>query len=179
MAHLIPNLRPLESSKGVTYFKLPLHQIPPEQIQPNGDRYLVEVIDVEDTIQLGQMLVVVQPQQVNDKDPSADPQIENRGVIAGVVITAGNGHLLGLADHATVVYNEDDDGRDIPEMTRVPADVPMFYHPGDVVLIDRNSRGRALKIVNHEYRLVNQIDCLAKIDGVRLKRNDSGEWEQE
>jgi hypothetical protein len=57
------------------------------------------------------------------------------------------------------------------------ASVPMFYGEGDVLLIDHNAKGRALMIVGRECRIVNQIDVLARIEGVHLERRD-GAWVQ-
>lgn len=150
-------------------YELKIHTIAPEDIDPLGDRYVVEIIDFDEKIELGSILVVTQ-QPPQDNSPQADPTIERRGVLAAVVIRAGNGHLLGLSDHPWS-DSKDEDERDW-------ASVPMFYQPGDVLFIDHNAKGRALKIVGRECRIVNQIDCLARVEGVRLKRVD-GEWVQE
>lgn len=160
-----------EPSNEPEKFKLKLHGIEPEAIIPNGDRYLVETLEVDDVMQFGQLLVIVQDPNVNPRDAKADPQVENRGIIAAVIVQAGNGHLLGLADHALVL------SAGAERIERAPADVPMFFEAGDVVLIDRSARGRPLRYANRELRLVNQIDVLARIEGIRLVRKD-GVWTQ-
>jgi hypothetical protein len=55
----------------------------------------------------------------------------------------------------------------------------MFYAPGDVVMVDHNAKGRALKILGREARIVGQIDILARIKGLRLRRSEDGSWERE
>lgn len=166
------NIRAVPSIKSPSNerFELKIHEVSPENIAPNGDRYVVEVIDLDENIQLGQILIVSQDPNINPRDPSANPTIEQRGVLAAVVIRGGNGHLLGLPDTATATTSD--------RIVRTAADVPMFFEAGDVVLVDRNAKGRALKIVGRECRIVNQIDVLAKIDGVRLVRDDNA-WVRE
>lgn len=156
------------SNETPTRFELKLHEIPEEQFLPIGDRYIVETIAVDEMVKFGSLVALVQDPNIDPRDPRANPQIENRGVIAAVVIRAGNGHLLGIPDWATA---------EAPVM-RTPANVPMFMKPGDVVLIDRNAKGRALRYANREIRVVGQIDVLVHIEGIRLVRKD-GEWVQE
>jgi hypothetical protein len=149
-------------------FSLKIHEVSPEDITPNGDRYVVEVIDIDEAVQLGQLLVITQQKPDKPGDPMADPTVENRGVLAAVVVSVGNGHLLGLPDHKLKADGD--------EVLTSPADVPMFYEPGQVVLVDYNARGRALKILNRECRIVNQIDVLGSLP-VRLRRGENG-WEK-
>jgi len=158
-------------------FELKIHKVSPESIIPNGDRYVVEIIALNEEVEFGKILVVTQDPQMNPRDPMANPQIEQRGVLAAVIVTAGNGHLLGLPDPRVAVARQDPRASE-EVLVRVPADVPMFFAPGDVVFVDMNARGRALRIVGREIRIVNQIDVLARIDGVRLTRGENG-WEQE
>ncbi|MGD0968673.1 MAG: hypothetical protein ABR949_10330 [Candidatus Aquilonibacter sp.] len=154
------------TSRGL--YKLKIHDVKPEDIEPNGDRYVVEEIDVDEYIERGQLLVITQNAPKHQGDPMADPTIENRGVIVAVVIRAGNGHLLGLPDPYFI-----EDGKGV----QGNADVPMFFSEGDVVFVDHNAKGRALRILGREVRIINQIDVLAKMDGVKLKRGEHG-WEQ-
>jgi co-chaperonin GroES (HSP10) len=153
-------------------FQLLIHSVALEDIEPLGDRYVLETIDLDEKIELGRILVVTQDAIRDPRDPSSDPRLENRGVIAGVIVRAGNGHLLGLPDPAFVAAGGGD------ELLRGSADVPMFCEPGDVVLVDHNAKGRALKILGREGRVINQIDVLAKIEGIRLRRVGD-EWEPE
>jgi hypothetical protein len=185
-----PRITP--SAPSGSRYRLPLHTIAPEDITPNGDRYLIEIIDVEDTLQLGQLLIVTQDPNVNPMNPQADPTVEARGVLVGVVLTAGNGHLLGFPDPALVTPRYEEVIHDFPkgsrdaiehvqtghDIEREWANVTMFYEPGDVVLVDRNARGRNLRVVNREIRIIGQIDVLAKIEGIRLTRVGDT-WEPE
>lgn len=156
--------RILRSAVPQPRYELKIHEVAPEDIEPLGDRYVVEIIDLDEKIEFGSLLVVTQNIAQKPGDPQADPTIENRGVLAAVIIRAGNGHLLGLPDWATSEFKSG----------RAPADVPMFYEPGDVILLDHNAKGRALKIVGRECRIIGQMDCLARIEGIRLHRvNDA------
>jgi co-chaperonin GroES (HSP10) len=151
-------------------FELKVHTIDPEDITPLGDRYVVEVITMDEKVLLGSVLVVTQEPEGKAGDPMADPTIERRGVLAAVVIAKGNGHLLGLPDPKA--WSESKGA-----WQKAAADVPMFYEPGDIIFVDHNAKGRALKIVGREIRIVNQIDILARLDGVTLERTESG-WQQ-
>ena len=102
-------------------------------------------------------------------DPNRDPNIERRGVLAAIVLRGGDGHLLGLPDPKLVVNGE---------IQRSPCDVPMKYTYGDVVLVDVNAKGRDVQILGKEIRIVNQIDILSHIEGIKMQKNDAGEWEQ-
>lgn len=152
-------------------FKLKMHDIAPEDLDPNGDRYIIEEIEMDDNFVMGSMLVVTNINaDPNAGTAQADPTIEKRGVIAGVVIGVGNGHLLGLPDLAPD-YNDPAPG------VRPWAAVDMFYQPGDVVFIDHNARGRAFKLPNRAtVRVCNQIDVLCQLkrkgEPVRLVRKD-------
>ena len=55
----------------------------------------------------------------------------------------------------------------------------MFFHPEQVVFVDKNMRGRALRMVGREIRIINQIDVLASLplSLVRLRRVN-GVWTQ-
>lgn len=113
-------------------------------------------------------MVITQNQEAKPGDPLADPSVERRGVIAAVIVRAGNGHLLGLPDLSPMTT-------DAPPYLlgdRPWPSVDMFYEPGDVVLIDHTAKGRALKILGREIRIVNQIDVLAKVGSIRLERKD-------
>jgi hypothetical protein len=162
---------PRGGPRSLERFQLRIHEIQPEDILPNGDRYTVEVIEMAEQVLLGSLLVVTQTPS-EPGGPQSDPAVERRGVFAAVVIRAGNGHLLGLPDQDHVLTTTKGD-----RIERTWASVEMFFKPGDVLLIDHNARGRALMIVGREVRLVNQIDILAKVDGVRLERVD-GAWVQ-
>jgi hypothetical protein len=169
----IPILRP--RAHTVKQFKLHLHDFDPAAMVPIGDRYVVETIPVEDTVSFGSFLVMAgSGAEINPRDPSANPAVERRGVLPAVILAVGNGHLLGLPDPRIAVRTVS--GRD--EVERHAADVPMFCAVGDVVLLDVNSKGRALKIVDREVRICNAIDVLLKLP-VRLRWTDEGWVEEE
>jgi co-chaperonin GroES (HSP10) len=155
---------------STTRFQLKLHDIDMERFTPSGDRYVIEILDVDESMEFGQLLVYVQPDPKKDGDPMADPTVENRGIMPGVIVAVGNGHLLGLPDIPVVI-----DGK----VKREWASVPMFFKKGDVVLVDYNARGRNLKVAGRQFRTVNQIDILNKIEELRLQRTDDGGWEIE
>jgi len=153
-------------------FELRLHELDPQNIEPLGDRYVIEEIKVDEAVEFGSLLVVTEGEAKPEDDPRnpmARPNVERRGVMPGVIVGVGNGHLLGLPDVRIelrgVIHCE-------------PADVPMFAKPGDVVLVDINNRGRALRIAGRTLRVINQIDVLSIVRGVRLKWTESG-WERE
>ena len=157
----------IEANATTERFKLRMHDISPEQLIPNGDRYICEEIEMDDNFVMGQILVVTNTgQNAKPGDPLADPAVEKRGIIAAVVIGVGNGHLLGLPDLAP-------DYNDIQAGSRPWACVDMFYEPGTIVFIDHNAKGRAFKLPGRAIiRVCNQIDVLAHLDGVKLVRKD-------
>jgi hypothetical protein len=167
----IPILR--DHSKTIVPFMLQLHEFEPAAMEPIGDRYVVETLFVDEMVQFGSLLVhAVQP-NIDPRNPAADPTVEKRGVLPAVILACGNGHLLGLPDTRVAVRTIS--GKD--EVERHPADVPVFMRPGDVVLVDMNSKGRALKLADREIRVINQIDCLVRLP-VRLVWTDTG-WVRE
>lgn len=167
LGQAIPILR--KHSKTIKQFMLELHEFEPAAMEPIGDRYVVETLFVEETVQFGSLLVYTPQADIDPRDPAANPKAEKRGVLPAVIIRGGNGHLLGLADPRIAVRSVN--GRD--EVERHPADVPMFLKPGDVVLIDMNYKGKALKIADREIRVINQMDCLVKLP-VTLTWTDEG-----
>jgi co-chaperonin GroES (HSP10) len=171
LGQAIPILR--KHSKTIKQFMLELHEFEPAAMEPIGDRYVVETLFVEETVQFGSLLVYTPQADIDPRDPAANPKAEKRGVLPAVIIAVGNGHLLGLPDPRIAVRNVS--GRD--EVERHPADVPMFCKAGDVVLVDMNYKGKALKIADREVRVVNAIDILIKLP-VRLIWTDEG-WVRE
>ena len=171
----IPIIRPkIHSVKKK--FMLELHEFDPAEMEPIGDRYIVETIPVEETVSFFSFIVVAggtDPSTIDPRNPLANPNVERRGVVPAVVIANGNGHLLGLPDPRIALHM----ASGIEYVERHAADVPMFLSPGDVCLIDFTSKGRALKIIDRDIRVINQIDCLVKLK-VRLKWTDTG-WERE
>jgi len=163
-------------------FKLRIHELTPEDFTPLGDRYIVEQIDIDErALMLSKLLVMTQPMVDKPGDPMADPTVEQRGVIAAIVVCFGNGHLLGLPDPAVALSPRMDayGTRQEDYIGRASADVPMFLSPGTLVLVDYNAKGRALKILGRECRIVNQIDCLAYHKTLKFRRSEDGSWERE
>lgn len=164
----------LEANKKNERFKLTMKEIAPEDLDPNGDRYIIEEIEMDDTFVMGAIMVVTNVNaDPNANTAQADPTIEKRGVIAGVVIGVGNGHLLGLPDLAPVAQ----DAAPYIAGDRPWSSVDMFFQAGDVVFIDHNARGRAFKLPGRAIiRVCNQIDVLAQLKRkgvpVRLVRKD-------
>lgn len=170
-------------------FKLTQEHVKPESQEPLGDRYLIKILEVDDTLQLqsGHTLHI----------PTATEK--DRGWKAGVIVTCGNGHRLSESDKVAVMANvtspedrkaiENGDKSKIPPgaqyltddavTVRPPAMVPMFYSPGDVVLVERFA-GRDMKLgpSSHDYCIVAQEHCLSRIKGLKLLPNNDGEWRE-
>ena len=172
----VPDLSQIR--KTVPIFKLKIHDFDAEDFVPNGDRYVIEQIDFDEEVEFGQILVVSGAGENTSKpwEPKG-AQVEARGVFAGVVVSAGNGHLLGLPDWPERSH-VNPSGFDIPAQPRSRAEVPMFFKPGDVVLVDYNAKGRNMRIVGRSLRIVSQYDILTSIPKVRLQRVN-GEWIQQ
>lgn len=188
MAQLDPHSR-MKLISG-SKFELKVNELEAENLEPIGDRYLVEQLPVDETVLFGSLLVLTKAEPSPDNDPRnpmKDPNVERRGVMPAVIIGVGNGHLLGLPDPAFLApsakaESEFDDAEDLDKelshIKRAPADVPMFCAPGDIVLVDVNNRGRALQIAGRSLRIVNQMDILARVKSPRLRWNGSG-WERD
>ncbi len=117
-------------------------------LQPNGDRYLVKPVNVVHRTSSDLVLPIDET---------------TTGWFAARILAVGNGHRLEVPDPAVVTYRVSP-SEDTLESTveRPQATVPMFFSKGDVVLIDRLA-GRPVTVQGVEYRIVNQVDVLAKI----------------
>lgn len=156
----------------------------PKRLRPIGDRYLIEVLDVDEEKVNGIYL----PEQTE----------EQKGWAVGVVFSIGNGHRLDVHDPIVVVpegyvpdpaLNEQEQMRrriaalsyncpsmgDHSTVMRYPALVPMMFQPGEVIFVERYS-GRQFTIRGRTFRFVSQVDCLGT-SGVYLKLTDDG-WEE-
>ena len=179
MTATIPEPKPL------TPFKLTADDLSPFGLTPIGDRYLIEELDVDDTIELGGAKIF-RP-QVSEKD---------RGWKVGVVCAVGNGHLLGVPDLAVAVAHKTSEdemkaiGSDFTKappgaqyltedalVLRPPAAVPMFYGVGDVLLVERWA-GRDLQLGDgrRKFCVVAQEHCLLKVANLKLARDPNGDW---
>ena len=167
----IPILR--KHGKTIKPFMLELHEFEPAAMEPIGDRYIVETLFVEETVQFGSLLVYTPQAEADPMNPMNNPKAEKRGVLPAVIIACGNGNLLGLPDTYTTVRQAA--GHD--EVERHAAEVPVEVRIGDVVLIDMNYKGKALKIADREIRVINQVDALVRLP-VRLIWTDEG-WVRE
>jgi co-chaperonin GroES (HSP10) len=159
----------------------------PKTLRPIGDRYLVEVVPVDEELTPAGIYL---PEKLE----------EQRGWAVGIVFSVGNGHRLETPDQVTVIpegYVPDpklNEAAQIERRTsalgyRMPAlgdhssvmrfesAVPMFFIPGEVIFIERYS-GRQFTIQGRTFRFVNQVDCLGT-SGVYLKLAEDGiNWEE-
>ncbi len=176
---------PIDTNGPKPKFKLTQDHVKPELLEPLGDRYLVQIIEVDDTLTLSGGGILYRPTD-SEKD---------RGWKAGVICSGGNGHLLGVPDLAAVLPNTLPEGITLDKarltamaqgavamteeaiLLRPGAAVPMFYAPGDVVIMERFA-GRDLKLgpTSDEYCMVAQEHCLAKVKGLSLTRDPNGNW---
>lgn len=159
-------------------FKLKIHELDVEDFIPNGDRYVVEAIEIDENVEFGQLLVVTNvPVEPKPGDqPWKKPSVEARGCFAAVICTVGDGHLLGYPDWPQEVLNNAYGGEALSGF-RDRATVPMFFKKGQIVLVDYNAKGRNLKILGKHYRVVNQIDILTSIPRIQLERVE-GVWRE-
>jgi co-chaperonin GroES (HSP10) len=159
-------------------------ELDPRLLRPIGDRYLVEVLETDERSPSGLML----PERTE----------QERGWTIGVVFSVGNGHRLEVPDPAVVMpegYIPQEGLSDEQQMQRrvsalsyytpmmgdhstlqrVPAMVPMFFAPGEVIFIEKYS-GREFHIAERTFRFVSQVDCLGT-SGRRLVLQEDGGWE--
>ena len=199
----IPLLTPKALPKP---FRLRIHDLLPSDIVPNGDRYIVETLDVdEDVLTCNGLLVPVQAVDPRNGQPSMIT--EYRGVAPAVVVMRGNGHLLGLSDHAVVMpeptvltMNEGESTEafearkamakmdalnagcsyvgDHSIVVRPWASVPMFFDQGTIVFIDINAKGREFRLFGRAVRVVDQINILAHTNKIKLVLDADGNWTQ-
>jgi co-chaperonin GroES (HSP10) len=170
-------------------FKLTQDHIKPEYFVPLGDRYLIKLLEVDDSLKLegGQTLFV----------PGATEK--DRGWKAGVVVAKGNGHRLIEGDKVAVIPNklsaedmkaiEGGDRSKVPAgaqyateeavVVRPPSVVAMFFGLGEVVIVERFA-GRDFKLgpSSHEYCTISQDHILGSIKGLQLFPNSDGEWRE-
>jgi co-chaperonin GroES (HSP10) len=169
----------------VERFVFRYRNLDPRRLRPIGDRYLIEVLDVDEEKVGGIYL----PEQSE----------EQKGWAVGVVFSIGNGHRLEEHDPIVVVpegYKADPKlteqeqmqrrmsalGYTTPSMgdestvMRYPALVPMFFQPGEVIFVERYS-GRQFTMSGRTMRFVSQVDCLGT-SGMYLKMNEDGSWEE-
>lgn len=123
-------------------------QLDPRKMPPNGDRYLVEKMDIgELTKIIGQdgkaydffIPVVDTYDERGNKKAGEDPE-GKAGFFMARVIARGNGHRL-----------------------EADVTVPMFHDVDDVVLCERYT-GRELKLAKGTYRVVSQVDVLCRVE---------------
>lgn len=168
-------------------------------IMPNGDRYLVEILETDEVTTVKGLDGSEKQLYVGAKDEM------ERGWVAAVVMGVGNGHRLEVPDHVAVLDNHMDHpriqpGEDIHAfkkrqdehklqaimngamfateehvVVRPPASVPMFFGLGNVVALERLT-GRQFKLnTGRVYRIVSQVDILWRFVHINLRLVD-GEW---
>lgn len=177
---------------------LELHndQISPFLVDPHGDRLLVEVVEIssEVTVAGGHTLYTAPA----ERDARGIVNEEwKRGFCAGVVISAGDGHVLTTPSrHEALIISMDytqeqiDDGvlstvpglRAYDPVTKqgivvvdTPANVPMPWTRGDVILIERLA-ARQVRLGKRTYAIVDQMDVLATVRGLKYLMLADGEW---
>lgn len=133
-----PTIATITSDQTVSF-----DQVRPAHIIPNGDRYLIKPVHAEQKSKSGILL---------QQDETST------GWFAAFVLAVGNGHRLDAPDTAVVRKS-----RDAEEIVQVGATVPMFFKQGDMVLVDRLA-GRPITLDGQEFRIVNQVDVLAKVN---------------
>ena len=162
------------------------HTANPAHLRPIGDRYLVEIVPVDEELTPSGIYL---PEKLE----------EQRGWAVGIVFSVGNGHRLEVPDVVSVIpegYVPDPNlsesaqsnrrqsalGYRMPALgdkssvMRFESAVPMFFIPGEVIFIERYS-GRQFTIQGRTFRFVNQVDCLGTT-GVYLKLAEDGiNWE--
>ncbi len=123
-------------------------KLDPRKMPCNGDRYLVEKIDIsEKTTLIGEdgreydfyIPTVDSYDRQGNKIEGTDPE-GKAGFWMGRVISKGDGHRL-----------------------EADVTVRMKFEPGDVVLCERYT-GRELKLASGTYRVVSQVDVLCGVD---------------
>lgn len=149
----------------------------PLTLIPHGDRLLVEVVAVDDSIPLqdGQKLMV-------------ELDEFSRGWAAGVVINVGNGHRLDVADQAVAlatIVKQDENGVPIdphpflrivdPEtrtaVAMMPSTVPMPFARGMVVMCARKA-GSDIKLRGKDYKIITQAHVIGVFTGIKMQVGD-------
>lgn len=146
----------------------------PLTLIPHGDRLLVEVVDVDDSIPLadGKKLLVELG--------------EERGWAAGVVVNVGSGHRMDVPDQAVRMKTKlerDDKGEVLIDKIHphlryadpdtdeaiaiVPSTVPMPFSRGMVVMCARYA-GSDIKLRGKPYKIITQAHVIAVFTGVRM-----------
>jgi hypothetical protein len=146
----------------------------PLKLIPHGDRLLVEVVAVDDSIPMadGKKLLI----ERDDFD---------RGWAAGVVINVGNGHRLDVPDQAVALATEidvDDKGNPVnvhpflriadpktrTAVAMMPSTVPMPFARGMVVMCARYA-GSDIKLRGKDYKIITQAHVIAVFTGIKMQ----------
>ena len=138
--------------------RIKLDDLDPNKITPHGDRYLLEMLEVDETTDSGIMLV---------RDPKNPRAVEeDLGLAVGVVLRGGSGHRLDVADQAVPVTTTEQKPNQAAFLVAVdpdtqsgvmmiPSTVPMPFGRGDVVICGKYV-GTDLKIRGLDYKMVTQ-----------------------
>lgn len=174
----------MDTIEAPTKFVLKQQHLDPTAWTPVGDRYTIEEIEVDNSVELNGTRFLLPGQSEKDK-----------GWKAGVIVRVGNGHLLGVPDLAVSMTHkpqgQPDDNPSVEKaralgaqfmtedaiVVRPPAAVPMFFNVGDVVLVERWA-GREITLGTKKYWVVAQEHCLLSLDTPRLVRGENGEWSE-
>lgn len=177
-------------------YKLSLADQNPALLRPLGDRYLVALIETDDTVQMGTTaFVIARPLKRDDKGreiPGSD--LEDIGWKVGVVVSRGDGVLpdapvqfLTLTD-TTAKADIDAIRAGVKEppagasfltescvVVAQPPMVAMQYHLGDVLFIERFA-GRDILLQGKKYCIISQAHVLLKHPTLTLEPDDENGW---
>lgn len=130
----------------------------PLTFTPHGDRYLIEVVDIDDSIKIGDKTLLVELEK------------SSRGWAAGKIIAGGNGHRMDVPD--TYVKINTTEKAPNPEIglyfvenetgdavVRCPSIVPMPFARGQIVMIYW-SAAIEVKMQGKPYLICNQTHIL-------------------
>jgi co-chaperonin GroES (HSP10) len=129
--------RPTDEHFGIS--RQSILDMDPATIVPHGDRYLIELIDVERAYWITDGFGQRKRIQVE----GGESLEERNGYYFARIISKGNGHRL-----------------------EVDVMVPMPFDPGDVVMVEKFS-GREVEMGAKKYRILNQTDVLAHMPALR------------
>jgi co-chaperonin GroES (HSP10) len=147
----------LESRKRL----IKMDDLDPNKITPHGDRYLLEMMEVDETTDSGIVLVR------DTNDPKA--QEHDLGFAVGVILAKGGGHRLDVADQAVPITTTEQKPEGLlvavdPEtksgVMMIPSTVPMPFSRGDVVICGKYV-GTEMKINGVEHKIVTQAHIIA------------------
>lgn len=144
-----PELQQTEQTGAIDEAPICVDDLRPENLTPVGDRYIVQLLKVSNETDTG---IWLPEESVNEQSTGFS--------VARVVAVGGVEHHpfpKRNDEHASQIF-----GRWGHRLDR-DTWVPMFCKVGDLVLVDRYA-GRTMVLGGKQYRQVNQVDVLAKLN---------------